>query len=183
MAKRAWQPVHRLGTAMLVSLHPHVRLLAVVGLLLGACGGHGDPARMREAVEPYLDEMAEYDRWARRLSLADAAFRSDEAMEEAAFAPLRTAPRVAAAWLVRAGPDAHLLTHPEGAPALPEDGWTRVRTDALGMVDAQAKTMRIDGREREYLLIRRSAPAPGEATLHVTLAFTPEEGDAPADEP
>ncbi len=161
---------------MLASLHSRACLFAALALTLGACGGGREgTAELRDAVDPYLDEMAEYDRWARRLSLADAAFSSDEALEEAAFAPLRRKPRIAAAWLVREGADARRLSYPSSAPALPHDGWQRIRTDAMGELDVQRATLRIAGRARECLLVRRSAPAPGEATLHVTLAFAPDE--------
>jgi hypothetical protein len=130
---------------------------------------------MRDAIEPYLGEVATYDRWARRLGLADAAFRSEEALREAAFAPLRRQRRVAAAWLEREGPDARELSHPAGAPALPEDGWVRVVTEDLGELHAQRRHLRIGEREREFTLIRRRRPAPGGATLHVTLALAPPE--------
>lgn len=144
-------------------------------LLVACSSGPSEARRMRAALEPYLDEVAAYDRWARRLGLADAAFRSEAALREAAFAPLRRERRVAAAWLQRRGPDARTLRHPEDAPALPEDGWVRVVTEDLGELHAQRRRLRIAGREREWILIRRSRPAPGGATLHVTLACAPPE--------
>ncbi len=137
---------------------------------LGCSAGSTDAAALRAAVAPHLDEMAEYDRWARRVSLADSAFRSRAALEEAAFAPLRQSSRVLAAWLTREGPDPHELVHPRDAPRLPE-GWTRVRTDALGELQVQRASLRLGGDARLCLLIRKSGPAPGGAVLHVTLAF------------
>jgi hypothetical protein len=150
--------------------------LLLIPLLAIACASERDPGPMRAAVEPRLEAFAEYDRWARRLGLADSAFRSDEALAEAAFAPLRERSDVAAAWLHREGPDAQTLAYPDGAPAPPESGWVPVRTDALGEVEGQHFTLRSGERERRCVLIRRSAPAPGDAVLHVTVAF-PE--DAP----
>ncbi len=156
---------------MLASPLRRCAALCLLGAVACSGGPREDAARMQSAVEPYLDDVAAYDRWARRLSLADAAFRSDAALEEAAFAPLRDEPRVVAAWLEREGPDPRTLAHPPGAPALPSSGWVRIRTAELGELDAQHATLAIGGEDRELLLIRRSAPAPGGATLHVTLAF------------
>lgn len=136
-----------------------------------ACTGSSEPARMREAIDPYLDELAAYDRWARRLGLADSAFHSEEALREAAFAPLRRERRVHVAWLTREGPDARRLRYPDNAPPCPEDGWVRVVTEPLGELKAQQRTMTIDGEARALTLIRRTRPAPGEGTLHVTMGF------------
>lgn len=149
------------------------RLLSF-SLALLACTSPSDPGPMREALEPRLPAFAEYDRWARRLGLADEAFRSEEAMSEAAFAPLRERTDVAAAWLVREGPDARRLAHPSDAPPLPSDGWTRVLTEELGALEARHAVLHIEQRPRQCLLIRRSAPAPGDAVLHVTVAFVDE---------
>jgi hypothetical protein len=121
-------------------------------------------------VTPHLEKLAGFDRWARRVGLADSAFRSEEALEEAAFAPLRREPGVLAAWLVREGPDARELRYPRAAPPLPSE-WTRVQTAELGPIDVQRATLRLGGDERACLLTRRSAPAPAGATLHVTMAF------------
>ncbi len=126
---------------------------------------------MRMAIEPYLEEHARFDRWARRLSLGDGAFRSQAALQEAAFAPLRERGRARAGWLVREGPDAQELRYPEGAPPLPEAGWVRVRTDEHGEVAGRRATLELEGEPRELTLVRRSRPAPGGATLHVTLGF------------
>lgn len=152
---------------------PNLPRLCLAALACAACssGPRPDAARMQALVAPHLEAFAEFDRWARRLSLADPAFRSEEALEEAAFAPLRGDRRVAAAWLVREGVDPRTLAHPSDAPAPPEDGWTRIRVQPLGELDAREATLRIGGEERACLLVRRAAPAPGEATLTVTLAF------------
>lgn len=147
-------------------------------LACGACSsGPTEAAQMRRVIEPCLQDVATYDRWARRLGLADGAFRSSEALNEAAFAPLRRQPRVAAAWIERAGPDARALHHPDDAPALPDDGWVRVVTEALGELHAQRRRLSIGEREREFTLVRRSRPAPGDATLHVTIACAPPAAD------
>jgi hypothetical protein len=144
------------------------------------CGTPTAPTELRAAIAPYLDEMAAYDRWARRLGIAEPAFRSEDALREAAFAPLRRRPRVAAAWLEREGPDARTLRYPDDAPALPDDGWVRVVTDELGELHAQRRRLAIGhAAERELTLVRRSRPAPDEGILHVTLAFAP----APPAEP
>lgn len=127
---------------------------------------------MRVAIEPFLDEHARFDRWARRLSLGDSAFRSREALEEAAFAPLRERRRVVAAWLQRVGPDPLELRYPGDAPALPGDGWVRVRTESHGEVRAQRRELTVGESRRRLTLIRRSEPAPGGATLHVTMGFS-----------
>jgi hypothetical protein len=140
--------------------------------LLSACsGGPADAADLRGAIDPHLAELAAYDRWARRLALGDSAFRSEEALREAAFAPLRDERSVAAAWVEREGPDGHALRYPDGAPALPPDGWVTVRTEELGELEVQRAALRIGEETTPCLLIRRSAPAPRDATLHVTLAF------------
>ena len=152
----------------------HIALLASAALV-GCGGGPSEPARMRESIEPYLDDMAGFDRWARRLSLADSAFRSEAAREEAAFAPLRRQRRIAAAWLVREGPDPQSLRHPSDAPELPTEGWVRVLTEDLGELTAQRRTLRIGDRERIFTLIRRSRDAPGGGVLHVTVACAPIE--------
>ncbi len=148
---------------------------AIVSLALAlasACsGGPADAADLRAAIDPHLAELAEYDRWARRLALGDSAFRSEDALREAAFAPLRDERSVAAAWVEREGPDGHSLRYPDGAPALPPDGWVRVRTEELGELAVQRATLRLGQEAKPCLLIRRSAPAPRDATLHVTLAF------------
>ena len=144
------------------------------------CDSPTPPTELRAAIGPYLEEMAAYDRWARRLGIAESAFHSEDALREAAFAPLRRQPRVAAAWLVREGPDAGTLRYPDEAPTLPEDGWVRVITDELGDVHAQRRRLAIGQTpERELTLIRRSRPAPDGGTLHVTVAFAP----APPAEP
>lgn len=149
-------------------------LAAVIALACACSGGpRADAARLQTEVAPYLTDVAAFDRWARRLSLADSAFRSHEALEEAAFAPLRGDERVAAAWIVREGPDARALAHPSSAPAQPEDGWVRIRSEGLGALDVRRATLRLGREERACLLVRRSAPAPGGATLHVTMAFAP----------
>lgn len=144
--------------------------MAAVAACSLACSGSSDAAALQEAVAPHLEEMAAYDRWARRVALADSAFRSEAALEEAAFAPLRGRPAVVAAWLRREGPDPHELTHPRSAPELPE-AWTRVQSSELGPLEVQRATLRIEGVERPCVVVRRSGPAPGGATLHVTLAF------------
>lgn len=148
--------------------------LGLLGFAL-ACGCDSSPSAARELrpeLEPLLDEHARYDRWARRLSLGNSAFRSPEALYEAAFAPLRGRSQVLAAWLEREGPDATDLRYPEGLPAAPTDGWVRVVTDhELGEVHGQRTSLSLGGEAQTVLLIRRSRPAPGGATLHVTLAF------------
>lgn len=126
---------------------------------------------MLPLVEPHRVDFVDYDRWARRVSLGDAAFRSEEALREAAFAPLRERPNVLAAWLERRGPDAHLLARPASAPRPPDDGWVPMRVRELGQIEARIATLRLGDTERRCLLVRRSAPAPEGATLVVTLAF------------
>lgn len=128
---------------------------------------------MRPQIEPFLDEFARYDRWARRLGLADSAFHSLEGLREAAFAPLRRRPQVVGAWLERLGVDATELRYPDGAPALPEEGWVRVMLADHGLeeVEAQRSSLTFSSEARAVTLIRRSRPAPGEAVLRVTLAF------------
>ena len=162
-----------------MTLRPTLRPLSVLlGALLAGCSSGPSPsARMQEEIAPHLEELARFDRWARRLSLADSAFRSEDALEEAAFAPLRRRPRVVAAWLERVGPDARALRHPHDAPALPEDGWVTVRTEALGELVAQRRAMTVGGREAPVTLIRRSRDAPGGAVLHVTMAFGEPPGE------
>jgi hypothetical protein len=150
---------------------PVRRSIAIFALVLIACSGDDSPARFRSEIEPHLDVFGDFDRWARRLSLADSAFRSEEALAEAAFAPLRDDARVLAAWLDREGPDPAHLAHPEGLAPPPSEGWVRVRTEELGELEARRATLEKGDRPRSCLLIRRSAPAPGSAILHVTLAF------------
>lgn len=161
------------------SVGPILRVLAIAvsasSVALGCSSGSSDPARLQRDIAPFLDELAAYDRWARRISLADSAFHSDDAQREAAFAPLRSQPRVAAAWLDRVGPDPRALRYPDDAPALPEDGWVRVVTQELGELSAQRRHLTIGDRAREFRLLRRSRDAPGGAVLHVTLAFAPPE--------
>jgi hypothetical protein len=147
-------------------------LVSLALALVSACsGGAGDASELRAAIDPHLRELAEYDRWARRLALGDSAFRSEDALREAAFAPLRDERTVRAAWVHREGPDGHALRYPDGAPALPTDGWVPVRTEELGELAVQRATLRIGQEPTPCLLLRRSAPAPRGATLHVTLAF------------
>ncbi len=148
--------------------------LAIAALAACACDSAPSEARrLRTDIEPFLDEHARYDAWARRLDLAESAFRSREALVEAAFAPLRDRPRVAAAWLVREGPGATELRYPPDAPTLPADGWVRVLLPdhPLEEVHAQRRRLRVGAEDRELVLIRRSRPASDDATLHVTLAF------------
>lgn len=143
--------------------------------LVAACsGGPADAASLRAAIDPHLADFAEYDRWARRLALGESAFRSQEALREAAFAPLREERRVAAAWVEREGPDGHSLRYPDAAPALPSGPWVSVRTERLGELSVRRATLRIGQEEMRCLLIRRSGPAPRAGTLHVTLAFPSE---------
>ncbi|MCB9592954.1 MAG: hypothetical protein H6719_09505 [Sandaracinaceae bacterium] len=149
-------------------------LLLVASALLLACDPQpSDARRLRTDIEPFLDEVARFDAWARRMDLAESAFRSREAMAEAAFAPIRDRPRIVAAWLVREGPGAMELRHPADAPTLPEDGWVRVLLPdhPLDEVTAQRRELRVGAEARQLVLIRRSRPAPDRATLHVTLAF------------
>jgi len=142
-------------------------------LLLACDTAPSEARRVRTEIEPFLDEHARYDRWARRLEIAEAGFRSREALREAAFAPLRDRGRVVVAWLTREGPDATELRYPQSAPGVPEGEWVRVLLPEheLEEVTARRATLTIAGEERELLLIRRSRPAPGDAVLHVTLGF------------
>jgi hypothetical protein len=152
---------------------PRFSALAACAILV-ACSGASDPGPMRDALEPRLDAFGEYDRWARRLGLADEAFRSEESLAEAAFAPVRDRDDIVAAWLVREGPDGRSLAYPDDAPPVPRDGWVHVQTRTLGEVEGRHAVLHLDQRARQCLLIRRSAPAPGDAILHVTLAFLDE---------
>ena len=148
--------------------------LACVLVAVSACDARPSAARqLQPQIEPFLDEFARYDRWARRLGLADSAFHSREGLREAAFAPLRRRRRVVAAWLERLGPDATELRYPDGAPSLPEGGWVRVvlPEHELHEVEAQRCSLTSSSGARDSTLIRRSRPAPGDATLRVTLAF------------
>lgn len=148
--------------------------LTCVLCIASACDAGPSPARrLQPQVEPFLDDFANFDRWARRFGLADSAFHSPDALREASFAPLREQRRVVGAWLVREGPDATELRYPDGAPSLPEDGWVRVvlSTSELTEVYAQRCSMTFAGEAREVTLIRRSRPAPGDAMLHVVMAF------------
>lgn len=141
--------------------------------LSGCDARPSEAGRLRTDVEPFLDEHARFDAWARRLDLAESAFRSREALVEAAFAPLRERPRVVAAWLVREGPGPTELRYPPGAPSLPADGWVRVALPdhPLDEVHAQRCRLPVGEEDRELLLIRRSRVASGGATLHVTTAY------------
>lgn len=158
---------------------PSARLPLVLALAALAAGTSGCDTRPSEArrlrldVAPFLEELSRFDAWARRLDLAESAFRSREALVEAAFAPLREHRRVTAAWLVRVGPGPTELRHPADAPALPSEGWVRVvlPDHPLEEVHAQRARLRLRGQEREVLLVRRSRPASGGATLDVTMAF------------
>ena len=143
-------------------------------VLASACDtGPSEARRLQPQVEPFLDDFATFERWARRFELADSAFHSREALREAAFAPLFEQRRVVGAWLVREGPDATELRYPEGAPGLPQEGRVRVLLSdhELMEVYAQRRSMTFAGQTREVTLIRRSRPAPGDATLHVVMAF------------
>jgi hypothetical protein len=143
-------------------------------VLASACdAGPSEARRLQPQIEPFLDDFASFDRWARRFGLADSAFHSREALREAAFSPLYDERRVMGAWLVREGPDATELRYPDGAPSLPEDGWVRVALaeHELAELYAQRRSMTFAGEAREVTLIRRSRPAPGDATLHVVMAF------------
>ena len=143
----------------------------VCAFAFGCAGAPSDSARVRRAVEAHAEDFARYDRWARRLGLADSAFRSEEALAEAAFAPIRRDRDIAAVWLVREGPDARALRHPEDAPDLPGGGWVTVVTEPLGPLEAQQTSLTVGGEARDAILVRRSRPTQGDATLHVTIAF------------
>ncbi|MEC7522408.1 MAG: hypothetical protein VYE22_21150 [Myxococcota bacterium] len=147
-----------------------MRATWLVCALSFGCGGEPPGAAdTRRAVEVHLDDFAAYDRWARRLGLADSAFRSEAALAEAAFAPLRQEEDVIAAWLIREGPDARSLRSPDGAPPPPGSGWVTIQTEGLGALDAQRAPI---GDERATF-IRRSRPTQGDATLHVIVAYRP----------
>lgn len=148
--------------------------------LLSACGaGPSEEAvAAREMAEPYLEPLATYDRWARRLSIGDVGFRSEAALNEAAFAPLRRERRVVAAWLDRVGPDARSLRYPDDAPPRPDGGWVRFVTEDLGELDGQRAELSVGDRSGEFVLLRRTRDAPGSARLEVTLAFAPTPGEA-----
>lgn len=138
-----------------------------------------DSARMRPLVEPHLTAFARYDRWARRVETANSAFRSDEALEEAAFAPLRRQRDVAAAWLVREGLEARTLSHPSTAPPLPEDGWVRLLTESLGEIHTQQRRLIVGERETLFILVRRTRAATDGTALHVAMAFAAPPPDEP----
>lgn len=148
-----------------------------IGALLVGCGAgpSADAMAASEMAEPYLEPLATYDRWARRLSIGDVGFRSDEALREAAFAPLRREPRVAAAWLDRVGPDARSLRYPDDAPARPDTGWVRFVSEDLGELDAQRAELTVGDQTGSFVLVRRTRDAPGSARLEVTLAFAVSE--------
>ncbi|MCA9610141.1 MAG: hypothetical protein KC619_31305 [Myxococcales bacterium] len=149
-------------------------LLAGVTCALAGCDTRPSEAgRLRTDIEPFLDEHARFDAWARRLDLAESAFRSREALVEAAFAPLRERPRVVAAWLIREGPGATELRYPPGGPSLPDDGWVRVvlPDHPLDEVQAQRCSLHVGDEDRPLVLVRRTRPATGGAMLSVTTAY------------
>ena len=146
-------------------------VLACAAVLVGCSSGPTSSAELREAIAPHLSELASFDRWARRLSLADGAFRSEEALEEAAFAPLRRVSGVRAAWLNRVGPDPRGLHYPSEGPAAPQAGWIRIQSEELGELEAQVGSLTLFGQREDVTLIRRSRDAPGGAVLQVTMAF------------
>ncbi|MGF1468094.1 MAG: hypothetical protein ACFCGT_18380 [Sandaracinaceae bacterium] len=147
---------------------------ALAGALLLACTGEAEaPGRMRALAEPHLAEMASFDRWARRLGLGDGAFSSEDAMREAAFAPLRRRGRAVAAWVHREGVDGLRLAYPDPSLELPRSGWVRVRTDELGELRVAEHPLDLPAGAGPWLLLARTRPAPGEATLRVVLAFPP----------
>ncbi|MFK7989692.1 MAG: hypothetical protein AB8I08_26980 [Sandaracinaceae bacterium] len=155
--------------------------LAVVLFATGCDSGPSEAETMQTEIAPYLDEVARYDRWARRLSLAGAAFRSEAALEEAAFAPLRDRSRVRAAWLDRQGPDARSLSYPEHAPVPPTAGWVTVQTRDLGEVEAQHGVLELGEEPVRVTFIRRTRPASGGAVLQVSMALAGPDAEDPDD--
>lgn len=120
--------------------------------------------------EGHAEAFGAFDRWARRIAASDTTFASRATLHEAAFAPLRGSEAVLAAWIERRGPDPQMLAHPPRASLPASLAWRRVRAPGLGEVEVA-----IDER-REY--VRRVSPAPGGATLLVTVAFARTAGSA-----
>jgi hypothetical protein len=147
---------------------PAARLLLGGLLLLGCVDAPGEGARLRAALRPHLDAVEAYDGWARRLGLAEGAFRSDASLEEAAFAPLASGRGAAvAAWITLSGPRDLALRWPGDAPGLPEEGWRRARLPTLGPVELRA--FEVDG--RAVVLLRRERESVAEGRLAVTQAL------------
>jgi hypothetical protein len=110
----------------------------------------------------HAEDADAFERWATRIATSDTQFPSREALEEAAFAPVRRREAIAGAWIERRGPDPASFAHPPGATIPGDLGWARVNVDGRAVEVAQAG-------EREW--VRRRLDGVGGGTLLLTLAF------------
>ncbi len=137
-----------------------------------------------ELATPYLDRFEAFDSWARRAIAAHPAFRSDDALEETVFAPLRREDDVLASWIARDEAIALFYGESDAAPAA--GAWTGLRTDRLGPIEVTAAKLvppggARNGRDAERaVVIRRTVTGADGARVTVTLAIAidrPDDGD------
>lgn len=141
-------------------------LSTVLSTVLFACRGDGElsAASAVAIAREHAEEFDSFERWSRRIASAETTFGSREALEEAAFAPVRRQEGVVGAWIERAGPDPFRLAHPRQAIVSPELTWRRARLDGLREYEVAV----LEGTR----FMRARSETTGGAMLVVTLAFS-----------
>ena len=107
--------------------------MCLLGVLLWGCERSGQElGAATEAAEPHLQSFARFDHWARRATQIDSVLRDRDALNEAAFAPIRHTRAIVAAWIELKRRHGLMLALPDKT-ALPEDpGWVAIRHPRLG---------------------------------------------------
>lgn len=155
------------------------RTLGAAGLILWllasvACGNtqRESAASAKASAAPYLEPFADFDRWVRRFASADEAFADRARAQEAAFAPLRSARCVRAAWIERKASEPYLLSFVEGAALEEPTREVRLRDEVLGEVRVHRARLRLrEGAPRDEVVVLTHENKEGDGTWVVRVAF------------
>jgi hypothetical protein len=142
----------------------------LIALVLAACSSAPreglSPDEATRLAAPRLDAFAEFDAWARRVALADPAFRSRASLEETAFSPLRGEDEVRGAWIVRRGTEARVLAMQADAREPPAPShWVTLR----GATPDGVRVARV----ADAVVLTRTEVGPDGAAVDVTVAYAP----------
>lgn len=154
-------------------MSPRLHAIAFVFVLL-ACGPKGpSPAEIADAAGEHLASFEEFDSWARRASLGDAAFRNERAFLEAAFSPIRGDGDVINAWIVREGLSAKTIALRGNEEVPLALHWTPLTNASLHDVKvALGSFAGAGGLVREGVVLSRVAPIDDGASVRVVVAYS-----------
>lgn len=146
-----------------------------------ACDGTGAPDELARAIataQPFASKFEAYETWTLRATSVRPPSRSDGALAETLFAPIRNDPAVLAAWIKLPNRNDDELSFPPKVAKPEAADWTQVRDPLLGRIRvtrheqcpvALPKGWR-SGVARCVLIARDRDPAPTDAPI-ITMAF------------